>query len=252
MRSLFQSRVPEPPPTIDPVRTQFPDIPGAEMAAFFSGQRVAGDFYDAVRVSPQRILFALLDVAGRRQDNRGILTSAQKILRTLGADLFSHPDINDSETMTELCHLLNRGIMDAASGVRSCPAFIGCYHQETGTLCYSNAGHTPGLLRDHTGIVELPSTGLPLGLFSHATCLSPTVGLGKGSILVLVSRGVVDAGEKHGNVDDLPLGLERVKQRLARASSHDAREICVSILGDFPSESAAENDRTTLAFLRQS
>src|ERR1035438_5006970 len=57
----------------------------------------------------------------------------------------------------------------AAAGVRSCSAFLGCYNEELGTICYANAGHTPGLLRDPSGITELPATGLPLGLFSAST-----------------------------------------------------------------------------------
>ena len=221
------------------------------MAAVFCDKRVAGDFYDALRVSPQRILFALLDVAGRRADNRGILTNAQRIFRTLGADLFSPPDINDSEAMTELCHLLNRGIMEAAEGVRSCPAFIGCYHQERGTLCYTNAGHTPGLLRDGTGIVQLASTGLPLGLFSHATTDAPTVALPQGSALLLVSRGVIEAEGKMAKVEDFQFGLQQVTKRLEHTTSNDPREICVSIVGPL-TDCLVHEDRTAFVLSRQS
>jgi len=171
MRSLFHSRDPEPASTVEPVPTVFPKIAGADIAAVFAGKRVAGDFYDSVRVSPERILFGLLDVAGRREENRGILTAAQEIFRNFGAELFSRSDINESEAMTDLSLRMNRGIIETVSGVHSCPAFIACYHERFGTLCYSNAGHTPGLLRDSGGIIELSSTGLPLGLFSHATML---------------------------------------------------------------------------------
>ena len=98
----------------------------------------------------------------------------------------------EAEAMVTLCLQLNRNVMEAAAGVHSCPAFIGCYHERFGTLCYTNAGHTPGLLRDASSITELASTGLPLGLFSHATCDAPTVALEKGALLLLVSRGVVE------------------------------------------------------------
>jgi len=248
--SLFHPRPAELALTAEPIRTDFPAIDGAEMSAYFCGKRVAGDFYDAVRVSPQRILFGLLDVAGRREDNRGILTRAQNTLRTFGSELFAPPDINESEAMTELCHALNRGIIEAAEGVRSCPAFIGCYHEELGTLCYTNAGHTPGLLRDGTGILELASTGLPLGLFSHATTDAPTVGIPKDAILLLVSRGVVEAEAKIGNVEDLQFGLEQVKKRLEDAGSHDPREICVAI-ADPVAEHLTHEDRTAFVLVRQ-
>ena len=175
---------------------EFPKIRGAEIAATTYGKRVAGDFYDSLRVSPERILFGLLDVAGRRENNCPSLRPRPTIFRTLGAELFAGHDINESEAMVTLCLQLNRGVMEAAAGVHSCPAFIGCYHEKFGTLCYTNAGHTSGLLRDSAGITELSSTGLPLGLFSHATCDAPTVALEKGAVLLLVSRGVVEASAK--------------------------------------------------------
>src|ERR1700733_6530231 len=173
MCAQFQPREPEPLPTLEPATPAFPKIDGAEIAATTYGKRAAGDFYESLRVGPERVLFGLLDVAGRRETNQVILTAAQKIFRSMGMDLFSGRDFNEAEAMTELCLGLNRGIMEAANGICSCPGFIGCYHEKFGTLCYTNADTTPALLRDSTGIVELPSTGLPLGLFSHATCEAP-------------------------------------------------------------------------------
>src|ERR1700693_4262758 len=155
MRSLFRPSVPTNAVTVDPVQAPFPKIKGADIAADFLGKRVAGDFYDSLRVSPERVLFGLLDVAGRREDTRGILAAAQEIFRNFGTELFSRPDINESEAMTELNLRINRGVIETSSGVRSCPAFIACYHEKFGTLCYSNAGHTPALLRDSNGITEL-------------------------------------------------------------------------------------------------
>jgi serine phosphatase RsbU (regulator of sigma subunit) len=253
MCALFHSREPEPPPAPEPVPSEFPKINGAEIAATTYGQRVAGDFYDSLRVSPERVLFGLLDVAGRRETNQIILSAAQNIFRTLGTELFSRLDINESEAMTELCLRLNRGLMEAAEGVHSCPAFIGCYHEKFGTLCYTNAGHTPGLLRDSTGIAELGSTGLPLGLFSHATCDAPTVGLEKGAVLLLVSRGVVEGKCKDDKAEDLEFGLERVKERLRDDSLLNAQAVSGSILksvGEFTCEPLVPDDLTALVFVR--
>lgn len=253
MFSLFQSRAPEPVAVLEPVPGEFPKISGAEIAATTYGKRVAGDFYDSLRVSPERILFGLLDVAGRRENNQGILSAAQKVFRTLGAELFSPPDINESQAMVTLCLRLNREIMETAKGVHSCPAFIGCYHEKFGTLCYTNAGHTPGLFHDSTGITELQSTGLPLGLFSHATCDAPTVALSKGAVLLLVSRGVVEGKCKTAKSDDLEYGLERVKERLHAEPRHSAQEVCADVLnavGEFTCEPIVPDDMTALALVR--
>jgi len=252
MRSLFRVRVPEPGPTVEPVPTVFPKIAGADIAAVFVGARVAGDFYDSIRVSPERVLFGLLDIAGRREDTRSLLTAAQEIFRDAGRELFSRLDLNESDAMTELSHRINRVIIEAASGVHSCPAFIACYHERFGTLCYSNAGHTPGLLRDRTGIVELGSTGLPLGLFSHATSEAPTVGLAKGAALLLVSRGVIECGADRDKATG-EFGLERVKHLLLAAPSSRAETLCSSILnsvGQFSPGTPLCDDRTALALVR--
>jgi len=189
-------------------------------------------------------------VAGRRESNQAILSAAQSTFRTLGAELFSQPDFNEAHAMTELCLRLNRSLMDAANGVCSCPAFIGCYNEKFGTLCYTNAGHTPALLRDGAGAVELGSTNLPLGLFSHATCESPTVGLAKGAVLLVVSRGVVEGQRKS---DGEEFGLERVKQLLLTQSTQNAQAWCGSILkavGEFTREPMVAEDMSVLGFVR--
>ena len=252
MHSLFNSGKSQPTAVIEPVPTVFPTIAGADIAAVFVGNRVAGDFYDSIRVSPQRVLIGLLDVAGRRQDNRNILSGTQQIFRTSGVELFSKPDINESDAMTELNLRLNRGLIEAATGVRSCPAFIACYHEVFGTLVYTNAGHTPALLRDSTGISELESTGLPLGLFSHATADSRIVGFEKGAALLVVSRGVVTCeGRDKGSSEDF--GLARVKRLLADATITSAKALCSTILNevnDFARDVPLCDDRTALALIR--
>jgi serine phosphatase RsbU (regulator of sigma subunit) len=166
MLSRFHSSHTELIPRVEPVPTVFPKIDGADIAAVFVGKRLAGDFFDSIRVSPERVLIGLLDVAGRRDDTRGLLVASQEVFRSLGTELFSPPDINESDAMTELCLRINRRLIDVCCGVHSCPAFIACYHEKFGTLCYTNAGHTPALLHDGTGIAELASTGLPLGLYA--------------------------------------------------------------------------------------
>lgn len=252
MYSLFPSRDPDPGPASEPVPSKFPSISGADIAAAFVGTRVAGDFYDALRVSPQRVLFGLLDVAERRDDNRSILATAQDIFRNSGAELLSPADVNEAEAMTELTLRINRALIDTASGVLSCPAFLCCYHEVFGTLCYANTGHTPALLRDQSGISELGSTGLPLGLFSHATSESKIVALEKGAVLLLVSRGVVSCAH-HENGSAGEFGLEGVKGILKHVQAPNAQALCASVLNsveEFRGQAPVCDDRTALVLMR--
>src|ERR1700687_2765893 len=144
-RSLFWQREVAAPPT-DPLHCDTPALRHAEIAAVYSGQRVAGDFYEFLRVGPSRMLFVLLDIAGLRADTREILIAVQKTFRSLAPKLFAGEDFNETTAMIELCNEMNLTIL--RGGLRSRPAFIGCYNEDLGTVCYANAGHTPGLLRD--------------------------------------------------------------------------------------------------------
>src|ERR1700674_2875020 len=183
-----------------------PALQGADLAVAYFSSRAGGDLHDFLRVSPHRFLFGLLDVAGKRETSGPVLEAAQACFRSSGEEIFAASELNESEAMIELSRRLNLEIMRAARGVRSCPAFAGCYNEELGTVCYVNAGHTPGLLRDAEGIVELPATGLPLGLFSLAPTDARIVGLAPNASLVVVSRGVVEAESK-----DAEFGLNGVK-----------------------------------------
>jgi hypothetical protein len=231
-----------------------PPSPIITIDALVVGGGAVGHFIanQTLNVGTIQVGGGLLDVAGRRQDNRGILTAAQDIFRNFGMELFSRPDINESDAMTELGLRINRGLIESSSGVRPCPAFIGCYHEKFGTLCYTNAGHTPGLLRDSKGTIELASTGLPLGLFSHATCDAPTVGMENGAALLVVSRGVVECNGYHEKEAE-EFSLNRVKILLQAAPSVAAQALCVSILtaaDKFSAEMPLCDDRTALALVR--
>ncbi len=234
----------------EPVQSEVPELRQAQLAAASFGERQGGDLHDFIRVSRNRVLFGLLDVAGRREDNQAVVSAAQQAFRSRAAELFAEDEINEADAMAELCLELNRTIMATEGGVRSCPAFAGCYNEDLGTVCYFNAGHTPGLLRDAMGISELRATGLPLGLFSHATCDAPLVGLPPGGALLLVSRGLLEGRRRREE-----FGLERVKSSLRQAANETARELCAATIEDvqqFMRRPPLHNDVTALALVRPS
>jgi len=231
-----------------PARADFPTLYGADLAGMVQGARQGGDFYHFLRVSPHRVLFGLLDVAGRQAENHTIVASARQRFQEAGCEKFGSEDMNEADAMMEFCMELNLGIIRVAGGVRSCSAFLGCYNEELGTICYANAGHTPGLLRFGSDISELPATGLPLGLLTAATYEAPTVALPQGGSLLLVSRGVVEAAYKRNE-----FGLDRVKQTLGRLPLESASDVAARVLGavrEFMHATPTHNDLTTFALIR--
>jgi serine phosphatase RsbU (regulator of sigma subunit) len=218
------------------------------MAAVYHGQRLAGDFYEFRRVSSSRVLFALMDVAGRRADTREVLIAVQGVFAELAVQLFSQERVNEAEGMSALCHEINCTILQCSRGVRSCPAFISCYNEDLATLCYANAGHTPAVLIDGNGIRTLEATGLPLGLFSHTVHSSSTCALLPGAALLIVSRGLFETG---GNGAEF--GLEGVLRASEGVMPCAASKLCTTILQNaraFAADSLVHNDLTALALVR--
>jgi serine phosphatase RsbU (regulator of sigma subunit) len=247
MRNFFQFSRTDPAPAI-PVHAHAPELQEADLAALYYGRRTGCDFYDFIRVSPTRVLFAQLDVAGCLDKDRGIVAAAQKTLRESGASLLAHDEANEPDAMIEVCLRLNQSILTSAGRTYPCPVFAGCYNESLGTVCYFNAGHTPGLVRDASGVSELHATGLPLGLFSHCTPDASIVALTPGAALLLVSRGVVKAKWK-----DREYGMEQVKHSLQESQKHSAREICVSVVDqirEFVRQPAEPRDVTVMALVR--
>ena len=225
-----------------------PELKDAQLTASSYGQRVGGDFHDYIRVSSSRVLFALLDVAGQLEQNHAIIRAAQNAFRTCGQELLSKDDANEADAMIEIGVQMNREILRAAERVCSCAAFAGCYNETLGTICYVNAGHTPALLRDRSGVMELGATGLPLGLFSHSAADASIVALELGAALLLVSRGLVEANRKGKE-----FGLEQVKKILLESPAETAQEICANLIGQvqqFLASKPAQNDVTILVLAR--
>jgi serine phosphatase RsbU (regulator of sigma subunit) len=232
---------------ITPVSAPFPNLRGADIAAAFAGNRHGGDFYDSFRVNAERILFGLLDVAGPRDSNMKVFSTAKKVFRDAGEQLLEPSGSNEPDALIELCLRLNRAILEAAGMAHSCPAFVGCYNEDLGTVCYFNAGHTPGLVRHRNDVSVLGATGLPLGLFFHTTTDARIVALETNAALVLVSKGVVEVSRKGEE-----FGLIRVEEVLQVNRTVGAQDLCSSVLkaAQHFSSSRVHDDLTALALIR--
>jgi serine phosphatase RsbU (regulator of sigma subunit) len=230
-----------------PVPTVFPTIEGVQMAALYKGARTGGDFYDAV-TTPTRVVFLMLDIAGKREEALHIAAHVQDKFRASAPKQFESADVNEAVAATDLLLEVNRTIIDAVGGTHFSAGFLGCYSLAYGTLCYINAGHTPALLKDSSGVSLLGANGLPLGLFSHATHDAQMCVLEPGAALVLVSRGIVEC--KHRRRE---FGIESMKEVLASTPTMNPNDVCSAALAaveEFGDGASEKNDQTTLTLIR--
>jgi len=207
------------------VESDLAQLRDASLAAVYYARRRDRDFHDFLRVGPNQVLFALLECIDGKKGNQKIAPAVRTTFRQVGPQVFAKHDINLADAMIELCLQLNRTILETADETRSCPAFVGCYEETLSTLWYVNAGHTAALVRDPTSVTELAATGLPLGLFSHATCDASALAMQPGAALLVVSRGIVEAKSR-----GTESGLETVKNEFRQMAMSNASEIGVSIL----------------------
>ncbi|HEX6880506.1 MAG TPA: PP2C family protein-serine/threonine phosphatase [Terriglobales bacterium] len=231
-----------------PEPTCFPIMQAAEIAVRYHGARVGGDFFDMMTVG-DRLIFVMLDIAGRREYAFHIAATVQVVFRERAAELFAEEPVNEADAITQLVLAMNRAIMEISGTAHFSTAFAGCYQQIVGTLCYINAGYTPALVRDSHGISELPANGLPLGLFMHATQDAQLTVLEPGAALLLFSRGLMEARNRR-----VEFGIERVRKVLGASSAQNAEVLCTELLESVLSHMHGhriENDLSALALMRQ-
>lgn len=202
-----------------PVPTKLPELPAVEVAALYRAARIGGDFYDFLQANDSKLLFLLMDIAGKRDAALHIAAHAQDLFRERGRALWNAPDAEDAGAVTTLLLEMNRAIIAASNGVCCAPAFLGCYDSDISTVTYINAGHTSGILKDEDGTLLLEANGLPLGLFSHATHECQFCALRPGAALVLVSKGLVE-----NRTNGQEFGLGRVQQAIGEVSFSSAAE----------------------------
>jgi serine phosphatase RsbU (regulator of sigma subunit) len=261
MKFLFSSSSPA-PKLRQPEPACIPTLHASNIAALYRAARVGGDFFDFQMVTETKLIFLLMDIAGKREQALNIAAVAQDSFRQRSRELYAENSNEDANSMTRLLLDLNRELIRVSGGVCYAPAFLGCYDEEFGVVTYVNAGHTPGILKDADGTLLLEANGLPLGLFSHATHDSQFCVLRPGAALVLVSKGVV---EKRSG--DEQLGLEEVRKLVTTQNFQTAQEICSAILSSIEEQEKAAswfgpslslpgfltpepNDSTTLALVR--
>ncbi len=207
-----------------PFPPELPRLKTVNVGAAYGSARRGGDFFEFITPRDGQLVYAMLDIAGRRDGALRIASAVQKILRERSTGLVAESG-NLNDALSALALEMNRTIIDEASGVHNCPAFLAGLDEATGTLSYINAGHIPALLSDEDGISECGAGGVPFGLFSHVVHEARMVVIRPGAVLLIASKGLVEA--KSGTRE---FGLEGVRNVLRTRAFGSAEELCGKVL----------------------
>jgi sigma-B regulation protein RsbU (phosphoserine phosphatase) len=230
-----------------PEPSGFPLMPTAQISVRYHGARIGGDFFDILSMG-ERLVFVMLDIAGKRDFAFHIAATVQVVFRERVEELFAREPVNEADAITQVVLSMNRAIMEISGTAHFSTGFAGCFHQALGTLTYVSAGYTPALVRDSNGVSELAASGLPLGLFMHATQDAQVTVLEPGATLLLFSRGLMEARNRRSE-----FGIERVREVLSATEAANAEALCTEVLEKVLSHMHGrriDNDLSALALMR--
>lgn len=205
--TLQQALLPTLPETIDGLKLASRYIAAVEEA------QIGGDFFDVF--TPARGLVGLVigDVAGK-----GVQAAVHTALARHSLKAYAYIDPSPAYVIEKLNDLV----------LRETPPeffvtlFYGLIDLKNRSLRFANAGHESPLYVDRISlqVIEIPNTGIPLGITKMSMCEQGTMQLENGSKLVMYTDGVTQA---RANGEEF--GLERLKQYLLANVDRSPREL---------------------------
>ncbi|MFH8800737.1 SpoIIE family protein phosphatase [Streptomyces sp. NPDC017936] len=202
---------------------RLPELPGGTAVARYlparHGLQVGGDWYDVIALTEDRVALVIGDVQGHSAGAATIMGQMRTAVRAYAVE--GHPpDVVVSHA--------NRLLVGMETDL-----FATCCYAEVdmdeGTILFVRAGHLSPLVRHPDGGTEEVQVegGPPLGVLAEAEFPMTSVALAPGTVLVMVTDGLVEAS-------DLPLdvGMRQTLAALAAAEPADPGRMADRLLGD--------------------
>jgi len=223
--------------------SKLPKFEGLETASLaLPSRHVAGDYFDAIPLDKDRILYAIADVTGKGVPASLLMSNLQACLRILVP-----LDIDLEEGTAHM----NRVITENTGYDKFITYFHGIYDKRDNTFKYVNAGHNPPTLVRADGSMELlEKGGLLLGVLAGMPYESGTVTLGEGDVLAMFTDGVTEAMSPDGE----EWGEERLEPLLVKTRNKTATEILSEVheaIKEFTDNAPVLSDDLTMILLKR-
>lgn len=187
--------------------------------AWEPARSVGGDYFDVLRLGPDRLGICIADVSGKRITAALLMANLQAAVRAF-APLSSGPGA--------LCTKLNEVLCGSIAPGKFVTFFYGVVDRESLILHFENAGHSSPIVLRRDEATILTDGGTVLGLFPKSIYEERQFALRLGDCLLLTTDGVTEAADEH----DEEFGNERVIASARAARSLGAPGIRTGILDD--------------------
>jgi sigma-B regulation protein RsbU (phosphoserine phosphatase) len=222
--------------------TVFPRLEGFELTGWSRPARhVGGDYYDLLRVGGGRVAAVLADVSGKGLPAALMVSTVHSALRLL---------IDQVDVGPELISRLNHHIAESSAPNKFITLLLAELDPRRAVVRYVNAGHNPALLiRSGGDVEELPSGGLPLGLFDSGSYQAGEIELGVGDLICIYSDGITESTSPR----DEEFGVERLVDLLRTTRDKVLSEIIGAVDAAVTEFEAGLNqgDDQTLVLMRR-
>ncbi|MDA1029014.1 MAG: SpoIIE family protein phosphatase [Bacteroidetes bacterium] len=223
--------------------SQLPVFDGLETASLaLPSRHVAGDYFDAIKLDKDRILYAIADVTGKGVPASLLMSNLQACLRVLvPLDL----------SLEEATSHMNRVITENTGFDKFITYFHGIYDRRDASFKYVNAGHNPPTLVRADGSFELlEKGGLLLGVIAGMPYESGTVTLEIGDVLSIFTDGVTEAMSPDGE----EWGEERLEPLLSNVRDLSAEGVLSAVheaIKEFTHHAPVLSDDLTMMVIKR-
>ena len=171
---------------------EIPQVPGFEIVGGWEPARiVGGDYYDVIRLGPNKVAICIADVAGKGVSAALLMANVQAAVRA-----FASEDTPPSR----VCSRINSVLCTNIAPGKFVTLFYGVLDAERRTLEFANAGHPPPLLvrQGRDKATRLENSGALLGVFPDWKYEDSSLNLQPGDILLLFTDGITEASAEDG------------------------------------------------------
>ncbi len=216
-----------------------PEVKGYDIAGRVSpAEKVSGDYYDYIWLSPDRLVIAVGDVSGHGLGPALEMVETRSYLRAI-----LRTEVRLDVAMECLNEFLYRDLRDSAFVT----LFLAELDFKTNSFKYVGAGHQAELLKSDGSCIRLKSTGLMLGIDSQVkySC-SACYLLQAGDLLLISTDGITEAMSPEGEM----FGYEEKLSLLQTHQHRTAWEVVNELIdqaGSFPGLARQADDMTAVA-----
>ncbi len=220
---------------------ELPDLPGWQVAAYYSPAReVGGDFYDVIPLPDGRVGFVVGDVTDKGVPAALVMSATRSVLRA-SAQRLNEPG--------EVLERVNEHLCPDMPEKMFVTCLYGVLDPESGLVRFANAGHDLPYVKTADGVVEMRARGMPLGLMPGMSYEQKEMVLEPGDSVLLHSDGVVEAHDPERDM----FGFPRLKQTCAEAPGGQALiDRVLADLAAFTGPEAEQEDDITMVTLQRS